>query len=424
MNNCFDITYTEVSPIEVFYNELCPIGEQMYLITDTNHIIVTESGNYVVLDDDNNICFESLSQIDYLLHKIEYSSLDYEYAKEFFKGKAPVNIGGCSSIRCGNFFGRNLDWFEPENGNQGQPDFFVTTAADGQRHKVWGIASVQGINESIAVNHYNTYLWRVLPFYLQDGKNDAGVFCNINVVPTDKGINTYTIPQVEKREEICSLMLVRYILDHFSSALQACEYIRDYVSVYMPVGLTEMNYESHYMVGDANSTYVLEIVENHIVFYEHNIMTNFHIDGVEFLPDGKVYTNADATDGNLPTSLGITPYGSGLERYNILVDAQPTTLEEMRVVMNTILYSKAYDLDVEPYWYSEFVNQDYEVTVDSLPTDENMEYVINAAQEIKHGEREGRLWMTTHSVVYDLVNDVIDIVSFERINKEYIINLK
>ena len=66
-------------------------------------------------------------------------------------------------------------------------------------------------------------VYKALPFLVVDGINEKGLVCNNNVVPTgDKGRNTGSVPVIEKRDEICQMMLVRYILDNFDNALSAC----------------------------------------------------------------------------------------------------------------------------------------------------------------------------------------------------------
>ena len=367
--------------------------------------------------------YNMLAKRGKFLHEIQYDVIDYEYAYKYFKQNAPEAIGACTSFRYGNYYGRNLDWYDNKEYAGGQPDFVIYTPETDVHRPVMGVASVPGMTEHMATCHQQSELWRILPFYLYTGYNGK-VFANLNVVPQDKGDNSYSVPTVEQRDEISTSMLVRYVVDKFDSALEACQYIRQYVRVFQSVKLQEMGYESHFMIGDGTSTYVLEIVDNEVVFHESNKMTNFFIDGVEFLPNGKVYTNADAADGNLPSSLGITEHGSGLERYNILVDAAPQTRAQMRQVMNSLLYSKTYDLTEDPYWYSEFVSPEHGVTVDTPPDDEAIQYMVEAAQEIKEGTREGTLWITKHSAVIDLQEKTMEIVSFEDTDTPYIFNFR
>lgn len=393
-----------------------PSGEIAYVKDETGdkvHFSTNNiTGEFKTYDFTQNPYYSELSKISSLLHTIRYDKIDYDYAYDFFKESAPeVNIGGCSAIKSGDYFCRNLDWYEADkNYEDAQPDFIVWTPSTDKIKSVLGVASCPHLTEKIAENHYQSELFRILPFYLQDGINEAGLYSCINVVPRDKGENTFSIPDVSKEDEVCALMIVRYVLDKFSDATTAVEYLRDYVSIYFPSTLTDMDYETHWIIGDASKCYVLEIEENKVVITENNIMTNFFIDGVSFLEDGTVLTNVDE---ELPSSIGITSHGSGLERYNLLVSGDKS---DMRELMNTVLYSKAYDLTESPYWYSEFTGGD--ITVDTPADDENLQEIIQKAQEIKEGTREGRLWITTHSCVYDLTEKSLNIVSFENTSRE------
>ena len=389
------------------------------------YISIEEINTTTICVDDNDYidkpAYDTLSKIKDMMHKITYSHLDYQYAYQHFQSRALVNAGACTSFRKGNIYARNYDWYMPtDDPLTHQPDFIITTSPSpdsDSKYKVKGIASVPGMTDEMATVKADSELWTILPFYLQDGMNDAGVFCNINVVPRDKGNNTATIPTIAEKEKVCVLMLVRYILDHFDSALSACDHIRKYVSVFIPQALKDMNYDCHLMVGDKVDTYIIEIVDNHIKYTRNNILTNFHIDGVSFRENGEVFTNADVADGNLPTSMGITPHGSGLERYNLVIDElskEDFSQSDAKSLLNKLAYSKAYDLSTNPYWYSEFVSIDYDTTVD-MPTDNpKLQAVIEAAQEIKRGEKDGRLWGSTHSVVYDLTNMTLSVKVMEQ----------
>ena len=156
--------------------------------------------------------------------------------------------------------------------------------------------------------------YKILPFYLQDGVNEHGLFAEMNVVPASDVPNFPSIPAVEKRDSICALMLVRYILDNFNTVDEAVSYLQDYVEVYTTQSLVDMNYELHYMLADMTKTAVIEFIDGDIKVILNNKNTNFHLWDVTFNADGGVYTAADAVDGNYPSSLGIDSYGSGLER--------------------------------------------------------------------------------------------------------------
>lgn len=367
--------------------------------------------------------YRRLTQVDDLLWRADYDTLDEDFARQWFLSHSPSQGGGCSAVRSGNFFGRNLDWYAPDPQNPGQTraDFITFTPATKDRHAVKGICSVEGLTAQMATDETPSDLWRIMPFMLQDGINDRGVTACMNVVPRDKGETTYTTPTIEQRNKVSAHMLVRYMLDHFATALEAVEYIQRYVSIYMPQSLIDMGYDLHFKVDDRRDSFVLEFVEGTVHIIEHHAMTNFHIDGVQFLTDGRVYTNADVADGHLPSSIGITPYAAGLERYNLIALAYPTlrTHDDMRRLLTSLLYTRAYKEDTVPYWYSEFTDREYGVTTDTPNDNPTLLAIVQAAQEIYRHEREGRTWITTHSVIYDIEHQHLNIVSYEKTGKEW-----
>lgn len=370
--------------------------------------------------------YTALNRISDYLFSIRYESIDYDSAKKYFLTKNPeITPAGCSSLRNGNFFGRQLDWFY----NNGA-EFVVRTPHIKGRYASIGIAG--GISELTAEkveSREYSELYGILPFYMQDGINENGVFCNINVVPTDNGLTSVTVPDIEERDRICTLMLVRYILDNFDNATEAVEYIRDYVALYVPKALQEMGYEAHFMIGDSVSTYILEIVNDKVILNAGVIMTNFFISGIETNADGKVYTPADVSNGNLPSEKNhITPNGSGLERYNLIVEnyADADTKEGMRSLLNRLMYSNSYKIETTPAWYSEFVSEKYGITVDTPAESEAMQNYVRICREhfTERDRNNPEVWHTTHSCVYDLQKRKLYIVSQEDTDNEFAENMK
>lgn len=365
---------------------------------------------------------------DYL-YSLKYDFLDYDYALEYFYAEHPeVRPAACSAIRSGNYFGRNFDWYYDN-----LVSFFVRTPHSNNRLAVIGIAgNLSSLTRDAVENNRYSDDYLILPFYLLDGINEAGVFCNMNVVPLDKGTTIITEPEEEEYDRICARMLPRFVLDKFESAQAAVEYLRDHVAIYPSKSTHEMGYETHFMIGDGENTYVLEIIENKVVIIEHDKMTNFHISGVTFNQDNKVYTPADVEDGHFPSDNGITPNGSGLERYNLLVEgfSEAGTRAGMRTLMNSLFYTKSYTTSpapADPIWHTEFVGIN-DLTVDSPAAD--FAGVEEAAGHLyENRERdipatEPRTWQTVHSSVYDIANKRLHVLSQENTDVEYTFNLK
>lgn len=330
-------------------------------------------------------------QLGKCLYKVDYDETqmlnNYTWASNYLKNDQSTSNFGCSAItvRTNNntYFGRNLDWFDNK-----RFDFIIHTDSKANSniinpqestYEVLGVAAIDGL-EPANVGDYSNEKFRLLPFYLQDGINSAGVFCCVNVVHRHEG---ETPGGDQAAKTWCTTMLPRLILDNFGTARSAVDYLcSDEIkrTIFLPNRLTNLDYSVHFMVGDDTQTYVLEFVSDGVRWYiqqitNNEIMTNFRLDGVYFKPNGDVYTNLDA---DLPTTKGVYAYDAGLERYNILNHGKSsvTDIRTLRDLMNSILYSKFYNSN--PIWYSELSDPQLGITVDTAPNDPVMLEVIAA----------------------------------------------
>ena len=330
------------------------------------------------------------------LNEVWYSSLDYDGAIRYFEGHDGFKPMACSSVRKGNFYGRNFDWFYDNN-----TEYVVHTDHAGGRYSTVGIAANAPENAGMSL----------VPFFLTDGINEHGLVCNMNVVPNDYG-NTVSVPSGEIEETVNGLMLVRCILDNFKTADEAIERIQSHVSVWFPKYLHNMGYELHYMIADSNKTYILEFVENEAVVIEANQMTNFHLYGVTPNDDGTVYTpyTQDDTHNAIDTN-GVTANGAGLERWNVIADAYDDIqdADDMRNLMTSLNYTNSYTrYTAADIWFTEFVGDGR--TCASSPSE-----FVDALNEARYlyGRRSRETadtWQTTHSAVYDMQNKTLNLV--------------
>lgn len=359
--------------------------------------------------------YDDIKKIDDFIYSVEYSVLDESYAKKYFKENEEYPMPACSSVRSGNFYGRNYDWVY-----NNQAEFIINATATSTRYASVGVCGWFNYltEQFVSSGEYSEY-YKLLPFHTLDGINECGVVASINVVPNDKGVYP-SEPLVSQKDEICVLMIVRYILDRFDSALSAVEYIRDYLRVFPARSIGTHEYEVHLMVADKDATYIVEFIEGHaeiIDVTDRPYMTNFYIHGVTPSEDGTVFTPADVVYGNLPSSQGITYKGAGLERFNILARGFSSVEDEsdMRSLMNSVYYTKAY---TELEWLSEFVEFG-DLTVDSPP--EDFEYVLTLAQRYYEDRSRdtGHTWQTVHSSVYDIEKRAVYITAQEG-DEEYV----
>lgn len=358
--------------------------------------------------------FSEKTKVKPYLYELSYHNFDYDYAEKYFENHRDISVPGmCSSVRNGNWYGRNFDWFYNE-----EAEFIIRSSRMGGKFKSIGIAGgANTLTEAIANSGRYSELYKIVPFMMRDGINEFGVVANINVVPKDYGSNT-TIPTRALREKVCVTGIVRFILDRFASAHEAAYYIREHVQCYFPKMIHDMNYEIHVMIGDPKDTYLLEFVNNETIVMDISkkpYITNFFIHNVKFNSNGSVMTPETSSTGKNPklTNL-ITDYGSGLERYNYICEnyRQTRTKEGMRNILNGLMYTRTYSsspLPANPAWYTEFVGEGL-LKVDS-PSFEFRNIADIAADYYKHRSRnDGNTWQTVHSVIYDIENRKFHVV--------------
>lgn len=388
------------------------------------HTLVGNLSNEELGLNTNTNDYGEIHKIKDYLFETYYDNLDYEYALNYFSTvKNDIQNSACTSIRKGKYFGRNLDWFYDNSA-----EFIVKTPHVNNRYAALGISS--GIkeltNEVVTKGDYNI-LYKLVPFRMVDGINEKGLVISTNVVPTDKGINDQTIPVVELRDTICSLMVPRYVLDWFETAREAANYLRNYVAIYPPKALTNLGYEAHWMIADENETLLLEIIDNRVVITDmtegaeshlagKSYMTNFYLSDIRLNFDGSVFT-PEYRDGsnNAITYNHITPNGCGLERYNIVSGKFHTLVsrEDMRNLMKELYYTNGYRLSTNPIWCTEFVGLHGLNVASTL--EEFMPTVRKAAEKYEHRTREdgteySGTWQTVHSVIYNIEDRTLSVI--------------
>lgn len=360
-----------------------------------------------------------LQKLREYLYYVEFTEWDYEKAMEYFKEHYPTQ-GACSSVRNGRYYGRNFDWFYDESAS-----FVVRAKATNGHHASVGIAGGSPLltKEIAESGEWNDY-YEMIPFITVDGINDCGVACNTNVVPTgDKGHTTGTNTGAE--QTMCTMMIVRYVLDYADSAADAIEKILN-VNWYALSGEGAIQaQELHCMIADASSTYVVEFVENAVKVFsdvddeypdipnDMPIMTNFYYDGW----DGNIVTGFDVEGGISPEDTTLTAHAEGTERYEIIKSgfAGLTTREAMTSMMKSVWYTHAFDPEEDPFWYSELVGEtdtfgDLTICNNKSDFDGIKAYVIDL---FNNRQRDGKTWQTVHTSIIDMENKTLTVYAQE-----------
>lgn len=360
-----------------------------------------------------------IQKIDDYFYSADVTDMDYQVAKEWMNDKFSP-YGFCSSLRNGNFYGRNYDWKYDDAAS-----FMIRTPEINGKHASIGV--VGGLptltDEVVSSLEYNE-LYKVFWAYTLDGINSKGVIANINVVPNgDNGLTTGSNPDSEF--DLCGLMAVRYILDYADSALEAVHLLED-ANIYMPQG-SELSQECHFMIADEDETYIVEFIDNVI-----HVMSDSEDDDYDGIPnDMPIMTNFYLSGWNGSTARGfygdeaeptLTPHASGLERYDILANkfADADTKDGMFDALKAVRYTKCYDNTIRPYWFSEFVgtyDRFGDLTVNS-PKEDFKGIVKYCTDLFREHKRNGSTWQTVHSSCYDIDSKVLYIKVQEK-NKIY-----
>lgn len=332
---------------------------------------------------------------DEYLYTITYSDLDFfgagELVKEFFEVAESVPAG-CSAVRNGRYYGRNLDYYVNRN-----VDFIITTTAGKDRFASIGTSAdyPDCTLDRLLNGEFTEEDYAVFGYYMNDGINENGVAINGNVVPSDECERTTgTNPGAPT---VVTNGVVRYVLDHAKSVDHAIELLKG-INIVVP-SREKFPFEEHWMISDPEKTVVVEIWNNEIVVTDDNVITNFYVSH----PD--------------------TPMGIGHERYDILKANydEGTSVDGMHSLMKRVWYSNAYTSKAEPIWYSDCLEHDCGFTWDDIKAG-NVETAFNTLLEeekayvsvdYQKSLRSAVNWYTTHSIVYDLNARTMSLVAQE-----------
>ena len=334
-------------------------------------------------------------KISNMLYEVTYDSYSAEPIGTYDEISGEMS---CSSVRNGNYHGRNFDFFMNQSST-----FIVHTTAKQNRYATISVARLTNVNDGKVDAGLTDRQIQILPWALIDGINEKGLVINSNVVAKADG---GTIPHTGTKPgapELNVLHAIRALLDHCASVQEALDYLDAHNIT--PLGSETM--DLHLMISDTVETYVVEIINNTIVAKPQNIMTNF-------------FVNMDS----------IPNYAIGVERYNILSEHYAeggTSMEGMRNLMQRVRYTNSYYAHNK--WYSEIAasygiaNRDiplYNGTLDNILEEQEAEWIVEKEYVEKNGLRaETPWWDTSTNSVYDIKNKILWITLHERYDQKY-----
>ncbi len=372
-------------------------------------------GAFLIVSCNNGTPVNQVTKVaDYLY---EYTAEGYstEAPSELLFDDGPLPIFGCSAVRNGNFYGRNLDF----NINE-ICEFVIRTKATAERkHASIGVANTCFLNitNDMVKAGLSEEQLKYIPWMMMDGINDAGLVCNINVVNTADLEKKHDHTN-EGAPQIMVMQLIRALLDNCGNVAEAKVFINAHDIRPIPT-----TWDGHIMIADPNETVIVEFTgeEGNEVKYVtpddtfKPIMTNF-------------YNHLYTTPGLFPKHV------CGMERYMILKDNYATggTMEGMWNLLKMVRYTQSYDENVNPFWCSEYYDTAKIPTFDQQPQSywtkdkvlaekEPRKEVDAYAEYAKTGKYnpEGDLWFTSHNSTYDIANKALWVTVREKYENHY-----
>ena len=355
---------------------------------------------------------------DYLYY-MEYT----DYVPDLATGDNVKQGFACSSVRNGNFYGRNLDLDYSDT-----PEFVIKVAAkesekeSEKRYASIGLAAMFEF-KSNEVDKLSEAQLLELPNMTFDGINENGVAMNSNVAPAvDLDFATLLSTNYGKTR-IHVLAVVRYVLDHAKSAAHGVELLKN-MDIYGGYG----TWGIHWMLADEKETYIIECIDGELVARNDtdNIMTNFYINYAPNTPYAKhIAKTGQKVAGKVYEGFPIlTPHACGVERYAILKEHYAEggkSVEDMAHLMERVKYTQTYEADTEPFWYTEFNEDKNNLTIENAPMDFKAQ-IQSEVDTYKLHDRDihpDNFWQTWHTAVYDLKNRTLRLNVQEDYSKHY-----
>lgn len=309
---------------------------------------------------------------------------------------------GCTGIRKGNMFGRNLDLGYCEI-----PEFVVRLSAAEGRFASIGLCANPTITCNVAEMTEAELL--SMPDVTNDGINENGVIVSENVVDAT-GVDSMS-GTAPGKEQIHSSRIVRYLLDRAESAEQAVELMKD-VDIVGGFSGSAL----HWLIADEQDTYVVEIINNEIIAQKNEAyyMTNFYLNYGPVQP--KQYI-AETLFENVPL---LNEYPIGVERWCLLRDKYESisSEEDMVNLLAAVKATAMYDKTKSPAWYSECIGGDLSVHSTKADFERELKRQIALYENRDRSNPQGD-WITWHTSVYDIENRTLCVYSQEDYAADY-----
>ena len=321
--------------------------------------------------------------------------------------ESPLFSGGCSSVRKGDLYGRNLDLGYCET-----PEFIVRINAAPGRFASIGVCADPTI--TVNVKEMTAAELRAMPNITNDGINENGVIISENVVDAT-GVDDMT-GTAPGKEKIHASRVVRYLLDRATSAEDAVRQMEE-----LNIVGSFSGYGLHWMIADEKDTFIVEIINGSLAVSKNEsfYMTNFYLN---YGPVKEEQFIAGVPFRDMPL---LTDYAIGVERWCSLRGRYDTITSEkdMKKALASVSATTMYEDATKPAWSSECIGDG--LTIHSTKA----EFEKALAEQKRLYEKRDRKnpqgdWITWHSSVYNIKDRTLTLYSQEDYSHNYRYTLK
>lgn len=328
---------------------------------------------------------------------------------------SPDMLGGgrCLGFAKGRYAAHNLDWLVVD-----QVESLTRVERNNKHQASIGIGSCNPFFGKSQMGSTYRLVNMLIPIMTVDGINESGVFACVNVAPKGEGRADISRWEYGKQttmgtnpdadETACDILLVRYVLDHATSACRADDPSSAWNLIHQVNWYASdtrfMNDELHWLIADRDSSFVLEFIDNAPVkITDEKCISNFYA----------------GVNG------GYQPHGEGYERYNLVMQAYDSiaTIDDMKDTLVKGWYSRLYECsaaDTLHFRYSDILEYRAVGEVPSAAFVAHCDSII--ADEISIPDRDPncKRWASRHSAIYDLETKTV-LVCFDESGdfKEY-----
>ena len=355
-------------------------------------------------DKNDKPAYSEPEKLGEYLYYVEYNDFVPEIAGDL----APIEAkGGCSTVRNGNFFGRNLDMNYCECA-----EFVVRMNGSKSRYASIGLSANPYIGANVA-EMTEDELARI-PTITNDGINENGVLASVHVVLSDNiddqsGTNA-------GGEVIDGRYVVRYVLDHAKSAEHAVSLLEK-ANVVGGFG----QYGLHWMIADEKDTYIVEVIDGKLAVSknEYPYMTNFYLN---YGPVQEAQAVGGTAFENFPL---LNERAIGVERWAYLREhyAESNTADGMAKLMESVKATTVYTQEENALWLTEHSADG--LTIHS-PREDFLRVAAEQQEMYKHRDRANPQgdWITWHTSVYDIEKAKLTVWSQEDYTVPYTFTLE